>query len=78
VLTKDQSNKKVVYARNGAIDLTDCSLLSNGLVFVPNTYSCFVLSRVENYFVIEPKNSKIKFVQENMGIESLSAPDTLK
>jgi hypothetical protein len=23
-----------------------------------NTYSCFVLSRVENYFVIEPKNSK--------------------
>jgi hypothetical protein len=23
-----------------------------------NTYSSFVLSRVENYFVIEPKNNK--------------------
>ena len=40
------------------IDLTDYSLLPNGLVFMSNTYSCFVLSRVENYFVIEPKNSK--------------------
>jgi hypothetical protein len=30
----------------------------NGLVFVSNAYSCFVLSRVENYFVIELKNSK--------------------
>jgi hypothetical protein len=40
------------------IDLTDYFLLPNGLVFVSNTYSCFVLSRVENDFVIEPKNSK--------------------
>jgi hypothetical protein len=39
-------------------DLTDYSLLPNGLVFMSNTYSCFVLSRVENCFVIEPKNSK--------------------
>jgi hypothetical protein len=31
-----------------------------------NTYSCFVLIRVENYFVIEPKNSKKP--RENMGI----------
>jgi hypothetical protein len=28
------------------------------LLFMPNTCSYFVLSRVENYFVIEPKNSK--------------------
>jgi hypothetical protein len=41
-----------------SIDLTDYSLLPNGLVFMSNTYLCFVLSRVENYFVIEPKNSK--------------------
>ena len=34
------------------------SVLSNGLVFMSTTYSCFALSRVENYFVIEPKNSK--------------------
>ena len=26
--------------------------------FHVNTYSCVVLSRVESYFVIEPKNSK--------------------
>ena len=31
---------------------------ANGLVFMSTTYSCFVLSRVGNYFVIEPKNSK--------------------
>ena len=40
------------------IDLTDYSLLPNRLVLMSNTYSCFVLSRVENNFVIEPKNSK--------------------
>ena len=40
------------------IDLTDYSLSPNGLVFMSNTYSCFVLSRFETYFVIEPKNSK--------------------
>ena len=34
------------------------SVLSNGLVFVSNTYSCFAFNRGENYFVIEPKNSK--------------------
>ena len=34
------------------------SVLSNGLVFMSTTYSCFVLSRVETYFVIELKNSK--------------------
>jgi hypothetical protein len=27
---------------------------------VSNTYSCFVLSRVENYFVIEPKARLIR------------------
>jgi hypothetical protein len=37
-----------------SIDFTDYSLLPNGLVFM----SCFALSRVENYFVIEPKNSR--------------------
>jgi hypothetical protein len=37
----------------------------NGLVFVSKTYSCFVLSRVENYFVITARK---KFVLENMGI----------
>ena len=40
------------------IDLTDYSLLPNRLVLMSNTYSCFVLSRVENNFFIEPKNSK--------------------
>ena len=41
------------------IDLTNYySLLPNGLGFMSNTHSCIVLSRVENYFVIEPKNSK--------------------
>ena len=40
------------------IDLTDYSLLPNGLVFMSNTYSCFVLSWFENYFAIELKNSK--------------------
>jgi hypothetical protein len=50
----------------------------NGLVFMSNIYSCFVLSRVENYFVIEvielPRRTQAlctarnKFVQENMGI----------
>ena len=45
------------------------SVLSNGLVFVSNTYSCFALSRVENYFVIESlRTARNKFVQENMGI----------
>jgi hypothetical protein len=54
----------------GEIDLTDYSLLPNGLVFMLNTYSYFVLSRVENYFVIEPtvRTARNKFVQENMGI----------
>ena len=37
---------------NIEIDLSIYSL------FVSNTYSCFVLSRVKNYFVIQPKNSK--------------------
>jgi hypothetical protein len=41
-----------------SIDVIDYSLLPNGLVFISNTYLCFVLSRVGNYFVIEPKNSK--------------------
>ena len=27
----------------------------NGLAFVSNIYSCFVISEVKNYFVIEPK-----------------------
>jgi hypothetical protein len=39
------------------IILTDYSLLPNGLVFMSNTYPCFVLSGVENYFVLEAKNS---------------------
>jgi hypothetical protein len=48
------------------MDLADYSLLPNGLVFMSNTYSCFVLSRVE---------ARNKFVQENMAgtSESLSA-----
>jgi hypothetical protein len=37
------------------IDLTDYSILPNGLVFISNSYSSFVLSRVENNFFIEPK-----------------------
>ena len=48
----------VIQCQKSVIDLTDYSLLPNGLVFMSNTYSCFVLSRVENYFVIEHKNSK--------------------
>ena len=52
------SGYKVRMRRNVTIDPNYYSLLSNGLVFMSNTYSCFVLSRVENYFVIEPKNRK--------------------
>jgi hypothetical protein len=51
------------------------SVLSNGLF-----YSCFVFSRVENYYLllkmIEPKNSKKQIcpgIFLNMGILSLSA-----
>jgi hypothetical protein len=41
------------------IDLTVYSLFTQWPRFrVKYLYSCFVLSRVENYFVIEPKNSK--------------------
>jgi hypothetical protein len=38
--------------------LTDYALLPNGLIFMSTTYSCFVLSRVENYFATEPNDSK--------------------
>ena len=55
------------------MDLTDYSLLpnANGLVFMSNTYSCFVLSRVE---------ARNKFVQENMAgtSESLNRLLTLR
>jgi hypothetical protein len=50
----------------------------NGLVFVSNTYSCFVHSTVENYFVIEPKNSKKQIRPGKHGNIILSAPDMLK
>jgi hypothetical protein len=36
---------------------------------VSNTYSYFVLGRVDNYYVIEPKTTaRNKFVHENTGI----------
>ena len=43
------------------IDLTDCSLLPNGLVFVQNTYSSFLRSTTEYNFVIVSKINKKQF-----------------
>ena len=59
-------------------DLTDYSLLPNGLVFMSNIYSYFVLSRVENYFVIEPKNSKKQIRPLKHGNIIFIAPNMLK
>jgi hypothetical protein len=53
------------------------SVLSNDLVFMSNTYSCFVLSRVENYFVIEPKNSKKRIRPGKHGNIIFICPDML-
>ena len=43
------------------IDLTDYSLLPNGLVFVQNTYSSFLRNTTEYKFVIGSKNNKKQF-----------------
>ena len=43
------------------IDLTDYSLLLNGLVFVQNTYSSFLRSTTEYNFVIGSKINKKQF-----------------
>ena len=45
----------------GGIDLTDYSLLPNGLVFVQNTYSSFLRSTTEYNFVIGSKINKKQF-----------------
>ena len=44
-----------------AIDLTDYSLLANGIVFVQNTYSSFLCSTTEYNFVIGSKINKKQF-----------------
>ena len=51
------------------IDLSDYFLLPNGLVFMSNTYSCFVLSIGSKItLLLSLRTSRNKFVQENMGI----------
>ena len=44
-----------------SIDLTDYSLLPNGLVFVQNTYSSFLRTTTEYNFVIGSKINKKQF-----------------
>ena len=53
-----ESSGKYTWSPLSVIDLTDYSLYPMASFSYQNTYSCFVLSSVENYFVIEPKNSE--------------------
>ena len=61
-LTKCTSRFEVCYFTEPMlIDLTDYSLLPNGLVFVQNTYSSFLRSTTEYNFVIGSKINKKQF-----------------
>jgi hypothetical protein len=47
-------------------DLTNYSVLPNGLVFMSNTYSCLVGLKIT--LLLSLRTARNKFVQENMGI----------
>ena len=50
------------------IDLTDYSLIPNGLVFVQNTYSIFLRTMTNTTLLIGLRSTRRNFVQENIGI----------
>ena len=54
-------DRDIKVSNERGIDLTDYSLLPNGLVFVQNTYSSFLRTTTEYNFVIGSKINKKQF-----------------